>query len=49
MKRDYLNTPSPPAISSIHYERSRLFKIKSYSTAAGRIRVDASSCITAMK
>jgi len=37
MKRDYLNTPSPPAISSIHYERSRLFKIKSYSTAAGRM------------
>jgi hypothetical protein len=36
MKRDYLNTPAPPAISSIHYERSRMWCNAGSDTAAHR-------------
>lgn len=36
MKRDYLNTPCPPAISTIHYERSRAWKTGGSDSAANR-------------
>ena len=36
MKRDCLNTPCPPAISTIHYERSRMWKNGGSDSAANR-------------
>ena len=36
MKRDYLNTPAPPAISTTHYERSRAWKIAGSGSATDR-------------